>query len=385
MLVAMKSQRRTLRVALLDQTVRGLATYELMRGVLAYKQRAERWQLVGTIDEPFIDPSKIDRTVVDGVIGFFDEPHWADTFRAAGVAAVNTSSVVKDMPLTRVSTDNLATGQMGAEYLLERGYAHFAFVGSHGWHAEQRLEGFRGVIERVAGRVCHVFDRDVKVHEQPHLLDRWLKDVPKPVAVLATNDRLARRVIERVIGLGLRVPDDVAVLGVGNDPWLTQLASVPMSSIEQNFREIGFEAAQMLDALMTGTVPEQARWIPPLGVATRASTDIIMAEDPVVRRAHKFISEHCHNGITVDDVLDAVDVSRRTLELHLKRAFGRTPQQMIFRAQVERARRMLVMTDAPIYRIAAECGLESQQRLSFMFKRQTGMTPMEYRRRFGNH
>lgn len=380
----MTSLGGTFRVALVGQPVRGVLMYELTLGVLAFKEQAERWQLLATPDEPFIDPPKVDLTAVDGVIGFLDRPHWPDALRAAGVVAVNVSSDVRDVPLPRVSTDNLATGRMGAEHLLERGYGQFGFVGTSGLYAQQIQEGFVDLIEQQAGRQCHIFDRDATAGEQRHPIDGWLEQLPKPVAVMAANDRMGRRVIERATSLGLRVPEDVAVLGTGNDPWLTRLASPAMSSVEQNLREVGFQAARMLDGLLNGEVHEQARWIPPLGVAMRESTDTIMTDDPVVGRALQYIRDHCHEGIGVEDVLDEVAVSRRTLELHLKRVVGRTPQQVIYHGQVDQARKMLVTTDAPMYQIASACGFDRPQRFNFVFKRETGMTPLEYRRRFGS-
>lgn len=356
----------------------------LIQGVMMYNRRAQRWDLRGTASRPVVKFSELDPTETDGVIGFFYERHWADILNEAGVAAVDVASQFGDLPVCRVGPDNQAIGRMGAEHLLACGFPHFAFFGRGSrWGTQQRLAGFEEVIGDVTGRPCHVFRRADHDNAEGHPVDNWLKQLPKPVAVMAAGDEGGRLLIERASDLGLQVPDDVAALGVNNDLWLTELATVPMSSIEGNGREVGFQAAKRLDQLMAGERHTRPYLIPPVGVVTRRSTDIVLTDDPVVGRAMGYIRDHCHEGISVDDVLEQLEVSRRTLETHLKRKIGRTPQAAIFSAQVERAKKMLVETEEPMYRIAEACGFDGQSRFSIVFKREVGMAPSEYRLRFG--
>jgi LacI family transcriptional regulator len=335
----------------------------MVRGVLRYAEHAERWQFVEVGDQPGIPFQAIDLSQIDGLLVSIIERSWADAITAAGVAAVNTSNFIEDVPLPRVANDDVLTGRMGAEHLLGRGFAHFGFVEQeHAWYAQRRREAFRAVIEEESDRPCHVCR--ISLNEPGpgvKAIRRWLAEVPKPIAVMASTDFLGRHTIDTAAALGLRVPDDVAVLGVDNYEWMSALAVVSMSSIDADWLQIGYRAAQMLDGLLAGEKHDRPRWIPPVGVVTRRSTDIALADDPLVVDALRFIRDHCTEGISVDHVLDALGVSRRSLETRIKRATGQTPQTAIFRAQLDRAKKLLVETDLAIGQIALRCGLPSRR------------------------
>jgi LacI family transcriptional regulator len=196
---------------------------------------------------------------------------------------------------------------------------------------------------------------------------------------MGMDDFCGHKLIHHAVARGLRVPQDVAVLGVNNASWLTELAVVPMSSIEMNKKEIGYQAAKMLDAMLAGSRDQTTHWIPPVGVAVRQSTDVLVSGDPIISKALSYIRDHCHEGISVEDVVNELHVSRRTLEVHLKRMTGQTPQMAIFRAQINRAKKMLVETNDKIWSIALECGFDAVPRFYIVFKRETGMTPSQYR------
>ncbi|MDT8390994.1 MAG: DNA-binding transcriptional regulator [Lentisphaeria bacterium] len=379
----MSNSAKPVRVALMgSRHVRDML-HDITLGVVAYKRGAAHWQLVGSAERPMLTESEVDLKAIDGLIGFFNKPQWGDTLREAGVTAVNISSKVEDLPLPRVGSDDEAVGRMGGEHLLACGFAHFGFFDvDRGWFALRRLAGFADVVEGQAGRTCHVFPAIGPTSDLSAVIGRWLAALPKPAGVMAASDFLGRALIQQALALGFRVPDDVAVLGVNNDSWLTELATVPMSSIELNAKDIGYEAAKMLDGLMAGEVHQRALWIPPVGVVPRQSTDIVIADDPVVGPALAYIRDHCHKGIRVEDVANVVHVSRRTLEARLKRALGYTPQVAIQRARVNRARKMLIETDATMSRIAVDCGFGCESRFFIVFKRETGMTPGQYRRQY---
>lgn len=353
------------------------------RGVLDYKSGVEHWKLVGQVHSPVVAFEDVDFDAVDGVIGFFRDEGWADVAKRAGIPAVNFSNALADLPLPRVGHDDQAIGRLGAEHLLDRGFAHFGFLGSMAkWYVQRRLAGFVETIGEKTGRSCHILDAVDELPPSPERIERWLAELPKPCAVMAANDSSGCQTIEAADGLGLRVPDDVAVLGVDNDHWLTQFATTPMSSIQPDWRRIGYRAAQILDGLMAGESPGPPQWIAPIRVEARRSTDIVIADDPVVAQALGFMRDRFAEGITVEDVIDALHVSRRTLENRMKRTIGRTPYNALCRARIERAQRMLVIGDHSMAKIAHACGIEPNQFYS-VFKRLTGMTPGQYRQRFG--
>lgn len=354
----------------------------MVQGVFDYAEHAERWQFVELTDQPTVAFDQIDLKSIDGLLMSVWQTQQAKAIIDAGVAAVNISNLIEAIDLPRVANDDHATGRLGAEHLLERGFTEFGFIEHAGaWFSVQRSQAFRHTLQEDAGRDCHVLTiQPGKLTRNPGPLRRWLKQVPKPIAIMAATDHIARHTIDTAIETGLRVPDDLAVLGVDNYQWLSTVAAVPMSSIEPDWQQIGYRAAEMLDGLMAGEIHDRPRWIMPRGVVHRRSTDIALADDPLVIRALAFIRDHCSEGIHVDDVLDQLGISRRNLEYRLKRATGLTPQTAIFRAQIEKAKRLLAETDRSIGQVAYDCGFPQQARLNHLFKRLVGMTPSQFRR-----
>lgn len=351
-------------------------------GALDYAEHVASWTLVGDGHRPFQPFEEIDPRAVDGVLGVFYEHEWAARLGAAGVAAVNTSTRLADLALPRVGNDDAAIGRMGAEHLLGLGFPAYGFVGGAApWYSERRGGAFQQVVEGDAGAVCHRLSVKGGGQHIMAALSDWLPRIPRPIAVMAATDVLARMVVNTAIECGIRIPEDLAVLGVDNDRWATATAAVPLSSIEPNARQIGYRAAKLLDRLMAGEAPGPPQWVPPLGVVTRRSTDILLAEDPLVVDALHFIREHCGEDLHVEDVLAKLLVSRRTLETRMKRATGKTPQAAIYQARIERARPLLVNSDESLGEIARACGFERQERFSLVFKRLMGTTPGQYRRR----
>jgi LacI family transcriptional regulator len=356
--------------------------HALASSILDYGRETDHWQFVGKGDTPLFEIDDLADLALDGIIGVFDDRVTVDAIATSGIKAVNVSTNADHPTLPLVGHDDQAIGRMGAEYLLGRGFRELAFFAdTNEWLTHARLSAFREVIED-AGRPCHARTfaagsvANFSVRDQ---VGRWLEELPKPIAIMTHMDYLARVTVNAAVRLGLRVPDDVAVLGVNNDRWTSILAMHSVSSIELDRHRQGLLAAETLDGLMAGGQPPPPRFIPPVGVVTRQSTDITLVEDEMVMSALSYIREHCTSGIIVEDVLDHVEVSRRNLELRMKRAVGMTPQVAIYRAQIERVKGMLSATGRPIESIARECGFSAPARLNEVFKRLTGMTPGQYR------
>ncbi len=172
----------------------------------------------------------------------------------------------------------------------------------------------------------------------------------------------------------------MAVLGVDNDEILCDLAEPPLSSVVPNTRRIGYEAAAMLTRLMAGEpAPPGAILIEPLAVVTRQSTDILAVGDRDVATAIRYIREHACEGISVNDVLAEVPLSRSVLERRFTRILGHSPKEEISRVRLRRIKQLLAETDLQLARIASMTGFEHSEYLSVMFKSKTGETPGEYR------
>jgi LacI family transcriptional regulator len=181
---------------------------------------------------------------------------------------------------------------------------------------------------------------------------------------------------------GYRVPEDFAVLGVGNMDPICELAYPQLSSIRTAAEAAGFEAARLLDRLMQGDAPPAERVeFPPLGVVTRRSTDVLAVTDDDLATAMRFIRDHAAETITVDDVVEAACVSRSTLERRFRATLGRSPQDEIYRVRLERARHLLAETDWPMAQVAKEAGFHDGRRMSEVFHAHTGEAPTMYRRK----
>jgi len=176
------------------------------------------------------------------------------------------------------------------------------------------------------------------------------------------------------------VPEDIAIVGVDNDNLLCELATPPMSSIIPNALRTGAYAAEILDRMLRGEKLAGRKYsIEPLGVRKRVSTDVLTVADSHVAKAVDFIRQNAHQNIRVEDVLDIVPLSRRVLEARFRKALNRTPHQEILRVRTNAVRELLLETDMSLSEISEALGIEHTEYLSVFFKKETGLTPREYR------
>jgi len=209
----------------------------------------------------------------------------------------------------------------------------------------------------------------------------WLKELEKPVGIMACYDVRALHVLEICQELGLVVPEEVGVIGVDNDEVLCELSNPPLSSVEQGSRGMGYQAAALLDRMMEGEkVPPLKSLVQPEGVVTRRSSDTWAIEDGEVVEAMRYIREHACEGIGVPDVLEAIQISRSTLDARFKAVIGRTIHAEIQRLQIERAKQLVATTDLPLKEVAQEAGFKYVQHFTTLFHQHTGQTPTQYRK-----
>jgi LacI family transcriptional regulator len=361
----------------------------LLQGITRYLRSHRSWSIF--LEQREVDtapPGWLRTWQGDGAISRWSDPRVADVFLERGLAAVDVSDRREPFGLPRIHSDDRAIGRMAAEHLLERGFSSFASCGFSGerW-AVRRTEAFLDALAGAGhrGRVYESSWRGAGAHvreSEQARIGQWLQSLPRPVGVMATNDVRGIDVLNACQTHGLRVPDEVAVLGVDDDVLLCEICSPPLSSIVPSIEQIGYEAAALLDGLMGG---EPAGWderlIPPLGVTTRLSTDVLSVGDREFATAVRFIRENACHGITVADVLDHVAISRSTLERNFRAHLGRSPQAEIRAVQLARARQLLAETDHPVHRIAELVGYVHVEYFNVVFRRESGETPGEYRRR----
>jgi LacI family transcriptional regulator len=216
---------------------------------------------------------------------------------------------------------------------------------------------------------------------QQRRLGAWLIKLPKPLAVFTWNSERGRQVIDACAAIGLRVPDDVAVLAADDDEVTCELSDPPLSAIDHGPRRIGHAAAELLDRLMRGAAPPaEPVLFAPAGVVPRQSTDVLAVEDRDVAAALRFIQRHATEPIGVDDVVRATRLSRRMLELRFARRLGRSPAAEIRRLRVERAQRLLAGTPLTVTEIAEASGFQHAEVMNRIFRREMNTTPTLYRK-----
>jgi LacI family transcriptional regulator len=364
---------------------------QILRGIGAFVHEVGNWSLY-IEEEPLHKLPDLNNWRGDGIILSF----WIRSLsKAACKPKLPTVGIEGRGPFYDPSwripcfnTDDHAIGRLGAEHLIQRGFSRLAFCGypRSPWTpwSDDRAAAFEQ-FARQRGLPCHVHTGCRtpvrKWIDMQHELTVWLESLEKPIGLMAANDARARHVLEACRAIGLRVPEDVAVLGVDNDEVICELTDPPLSSIEHGAVSLGYQAAALLDRLMDGRKSKATRTaIPPKEVVTRRSTDILAIADRDVAAAMAFIHENSCRAIRIADVVEAVHVSRSTLETRFKAVTGRTMHNEIQRLQIDRARSLLATTDLPIKQIAALAGFAHVHYMTTIFHQQTGWTPAEYRK-----
>jgi LacI family transcriptional regulator len=367
-----------------------------MRGIITYAQKQGGWHFLSSptmfpgAQEFSLTPVSLKGWKGDGIIGFINDHAEARDVRRLGLPAVNLSGIRGDLELPRVVSDNYAIGRLGAEHLLGCGFRHLAFYGFRdSWFSERRRQGF---VDRAAeaGVTAEVFEqlpsleRKVTVQQWRAPLDRWFKSSKKPVGIMAVHDYRARVLLEECLQLGLDVPHEVAVLGVNNDTTVCENSQPPLSSVSRNSWRIGYEAASLLDQLMSGKSPPFLDiFVPSDGIVARRSTDTIAVDDPHVTAIAHYMHDHLEEDLYIPGILGLVPISRRYLEKRFRRLLNCTPHDYLCRLRVEKAKNMLNSSPRlKLHLIAKACGFPDQNRLRLVFERLTGLNPSEYRRKF---
>ena len=211
---------------------------------------------------------------------------------------------------------------------------------------------------------------------------RWIGGLPKPLGLMACNDFRSVQALDACRRAGIAVPEEVAVIGADNEVLACELAYPPLSSVIPDCARIGYEAAALLDRFMRDGDRSQALPdVAPLGIATRQSTDVTAIDDPYVAAAVRFIREHVHEGIRVEDVLEHLSVSRSVLQRRFRAALGRTVHDLIAGLRLKHVKQLLLETDMPLPVIADRTGFNHVEYLCRAFRKATGITPGTFRNR----
>lgn len=373
-------------VALLIDTARSYGR-DLLHGIQQYIAKHGRWSVY--IEQRELHPQTprwLAKWNGDGILVRTSSPRMAEAVVSAGVPTVELQSSRLMSQFPYVGCDDSSTGQMVAEHLLERGFRNFAVYGNPLEESyECRCQSFVRTISS-AGFEAHICDQDkdrVQHYDwamEQSIVTQWVKELPKPVGIIACTDQWGFWLLKACERANVTVPDEVAVVGCGNDESLATMSVPPMSSVRFNACRTGYEAASLLDRLLRGeNAGDMSLLVPPLEVVTRQSSDILAVDDEEIAAALRYIHAHAFRGINVRDVLRAVPISRRLLDHKMRRCIGRSAKSEIVRVQLNKVKRLLRDTDMSLAQIAAVSGFRHPQYLAGLFKKKFGVTPGTYR------
>ena len=331
----------------------------------------------------------------DGIISHVG--YWNDLaafIRTAPVPRVELTSVRKDLGIPFVEGDNRAIGVLAARHFLTRGYRHFAwFPFTNDPINEERREGFSETIAK-EGHSLVVLPT---LHELQNLTWRgnWSRNLakiavglgalPKPCAVFCYNDCAAATILSLCQEVGISVPEQVAIAGVDNDELLCESVQVPLTSVIHDLEGVGYHGAALLERLMNGEeVPTESPRIPPKGIITRQSTDMLAVENIDVARALRHIWEnYSDSNLQVSSVVGATALSRRPLEIAFKHEVGRTINHEIARIRIGKVKDLLLHTESNVREITEATGFTRPNHLHRVFKQHTGLSPLDFQKKNG--
>jgi LacI family transcriptional regulator len=326
----------------------------------------------------------------DGILSFIGQRDDLAEFILQNPApAVEISLVRDDVDLPRVAADNAMIGRVAAAHFIERGFRRCLWVPFRDdVPNRERRDGFFETLAKAGITAAELPTTAWAAGPagpdwaaRRRIVSNELMRLPKPLAVFCYNDCVAADIIAACDQNGLRVPDDVAVLGVDNDTMLCESFHTPLSSVRHDLAGMAYEAAALLDHLMDGgKPPTELIRVQPMGIAARRSTDIVAVDDRNVATALRFIWDHyALSSLSVDDVAAASGIHRRVLEKAFRRELGRGINQELVRTRLKAVTLRLETTDDSITDIASQTGYSRPNHLFRTFREHYRMSPRHYR------
>jgi len=361
----------------------------IRRGIVRYARPDRPWLLVDAAHDRSL-LHRVTPSTVDGIIAHVTDQALADHLHEFGLPVINLSSLISDPAFVHIAVRAKDVGSQAAEAFMSRGLRHFAC-----YSATQRpweLPRVEGYVDRVKaeGHTPHVLDWPMidprieateRSKKQLAIIHEWLLGLPKPVGLYAAGDPIGVDLINACRRIGVAVPDDIAVIGVGDDDLLCETCYPPLSSVILPAERIGHAAAEMIERLIKGEPkPDGPILFPPEGITHRLSSDVFAVDDAKLRQALRYIDVHAADRISVDDIAKAIRINRRDLERRFRKHLDRTPLEEIQRAQVERAKRELLRGNDPMEMVAARAGFRDGNHLAVVFRRVLGKTPTQFRK-----
>lgn len=351
----------------------------LLPGITRYARAMTNWEL----QLLKVNPDAGDLLACDGLIGpIYDDPssEALQTIRARQIPTINISGARPPTDIPLVTHDNELAGQMGAQHLMALGLEHFACIILRGTLvSDHRARGFSETLREAGFPPPQM----INLPEKPGSA-KVLSDVPTPVGIFAINDLRARHLEQYLRHYKkLEMPRDVALVGCDNDFMQCELCATPISSVDLDLEEVGFQAARQLDQLLQGKHAQPCTLIPPRGIARRRSSDYLLHEDSMVRRVLDQLRTRFQEKLSPSDLAKEQGLTPRHVQRRFKAATGKTLQQTLLEIRLDKARKLLLDTPLTIAEVAMETGFSDINRFPGYFRKRYGSTPRAFRRQLG--
>lgn len=364
----------------------------IILGISKYCSLFSRWRLSQSLpyyfDTTNKSPNIPENWVADGVIiGTGEIP---ESIRQLGIPVVGIDIRKPIFNMPNIIGDNNSIAGMATNHFIDRGFSQLAYCG---------FSGISWAVERGFSFVNHAKEQGVDVAKYEIQNSKgqfiwddaiieiggWLRELSFPLGLLACNDDCAKLISVACESEGIRVPEDVAILGVDNDEMICLMNDPPLSSIVLDFEKAGFEAAELLDKIIKGQEESASQRIvlQATHIKVRQSTDILAIHDPEIQMALRFIRDNADHSIAVPDVVEATTQSRRGLEYRFKGVLGRSINKVIRSERAERVARMLIETNSSVSQIAYELDFTDIEHISRFFSSVKGISPTAFRKQHG--
>ena len=374
----------------------GIAGQDKLNGIFNFLSEGRRWQLIIYRTKHEFTADVVEHELSRGTDGFIVGIPGTDD--ALGVlAATDIPTVVMNVSggdierrtknIAFVKSDSQTVGREAANALLKQGvYKSYGYAGyrtDDDWSRE-RGTAFRDVLENAGfiGRMFDITHYKDKV-EDKHTLIKWLQGLPKPCGILAACDDRAFEVVDVCNEIGIKIPAEIGILGVNNDPLLCENAEPKLSSIQPDFIGEGRLAADLLEKMMSGgSIPAEKR-LRKVGIRAiihRQSTVAQSEAGKLVQKVLAYIARDAVKGIGVEDVARRFKVSRSLLEMRFGELQGESVYEAMLRIRLDEVKRRLRQTRDPISEITAACGWKNPAPPKTLFKKRFGVSMREYRK-----
>ena len=365
--------------------------YRLLRGILDYSRETEPWT-VYKMPPIYRKEHGVPGVVqwahdhdIDVVMGQFEPWEDVSLFGRGDIVFIAQDYISRFPNVPNITSDYLATGAMAAKRFLSRGFQNFAFFGYSGvcW-SDERCEGFRREVEAAGfSDGFYLYDRQQITSLWSYdmsSLSEWLLALPKPIAIMACDDNQANLLIQSCNACGIKIPSEVAILGVDNDEILCSMSVPTLSSINMGIERAGYDVAEMAARMVREPYYKgHDIVIQPLYIVSRMSSNVFSTKDTAILKALEFIGSNIDHKITVPDVLKVVPLSRRLLEQRFQRVTGSSIYQYITALRMDRFAELLLSSNDSIANIAARMDEPDAKSISRRFLAVKGCTPSEFR------